>query len=640
MEIKNVPGIGIKTEELLNNLSIYNVDDLVRNYPYRFHVLKRRSIYDSNFFDNMVVDGIVESNSVLTFFKGRMNKLSFRCMIQNKIIKVVIFNRGFMKNNITVGKVVTLIGKYNPKTEVITCSNLFLKELDEGVKIIPVYHLTKGITSKQMSMYISKALNYTSIRDNIPNEIKEKYGFMNEYDALKIIHNPKDEKSLKTALKTLKYEELFTYLKKVKELKKKNEEHDNLYIKKVDDKKINDFINKLPFKLTSDQEKVINEMILDLKSDIKMNRLLQGDDGSGKTSVAFILAYAVYTANFQSALMAPTEVLAEQHYKNACNLFKDTNFKIGLLTGKMSPKEKKEIYKKIETNEINMIIGTHALISDNVTWNNLGFVITDEQHRFGVNQRLKLKRKAISPDVLMMSATPIPRTYALTIYGDINVSSIKTMPKGRIPVITKVKKNEELKEVLESVYEALKNNNQAYVIAPMIEESEASDYTNVNDLKRKFDLAFKNYNIEVLHGKMTSEEKEKIMNDFKNKKIDILISTTVIEVGVDVKNASIIVIFDADRFGLSTLHQLRGRVGRNSIQSYCYLISDKDKERLKIMEKENDGYKISEEDFKLRGQGDLFGNRQSGALSFKLSDIKKDYDLIVKVKKDVDTYFK
>ena len=636
MEIKSISKIGPKTVTILNNLGIYTVDDLIRNYPYRFDVLKKRDINNEMYYDNMTVEATVESNPVVNYFRGRKNRLSFRALVQNKIIKVVIFNRAFMKNNIVIGKKITLIGKYNKMTETLTCSNIILKELSDSGEIIPIYHLTKGITSKQMATYINSALDNIEISNNIPDSIKDKYNFMDEDKALNIIHNPKDEKSLKEALKTLKYEELFTYLKKIKELKKKNEEHNNLYIKNIDDRKIEGFIKTLPFSLTEDQEKVTDDMLNKMKSDTKMNALLQGDVGSGKTIVAFILSYACYTAGYQTALMAPTEVLALQHYDNAKNIFKDTDFKIGLLTGKMTLKEKREIYSKIENNEIDMVIGTHALISDNVSWDNLGLVITDEQHRFGVNQRLKLKKKAISPDVLMMSATPIPRTYALTIYGDTDVESIKTMPKGRMPVITKVKKTDELKDVLESIYKALKNNNQAYVIAPMIEENEDTDYTNVYELKRKFELAFKNYTIEVLHGKMTGEEKDKVMNDFKDNKINILISTTVIEVGVDVKNATIMVIFDADRFGLSTLHQLRGRVGRNSIQSYCYLISDKDKKRLKIMEETTDGYKISEEDFKLRGQGDLFGNRQSGMLSFKLSDIRRDYELILKVKNDVD----
>lgn len=638
MELENLKGIGIKSVKLLNNLGIYSMDDLVRNYPYRFDVLTKRNINDERFFDNMVVEGIVESSPVLNFFKGRKNRLTFRCNVQNKIIKVTIFNRAFMKNNIKVGSVVTLIGKYNPKSEVLIASNILLRKLPGGLEIIPVYHLCKGITSKQMKNFINGAIKVVDIKNNIPNEIKDKYGFIDEKDAVKIVHDPRDEKSLKLALKTLKYEEIFTYMKKVKELKIKNEQHDNSFIKNVDLNKVNSFISSLPFELTIDQKMVINEMLKDLTSDIKMNRLLQGDVGSGKTIVAFILAYACYTSGYQSAFMAPTEVLSIQHYQNAIKLFKDTDFKIGLLTGKMSLKEKKEIYQKLENKEIDLLIGTHALISDKVIWNNLGLVITDEQHRFGVNQRLALKNKSNTPDVLMMSATPIPRTYALTIYGDTDVSSIKTMPKGRLPVITKVKKTKELKDVLSGIYDALKNNNQAYVIAPMIEENEDTDYSNVYDLKHKFELAFKNYTVEILHGKMTNEEKENVMEDFKNNKINILISTTVIEVGVDNKNATVMVIFDADRFGLSQLHQLRGRVGRNNLQSYCYLVSDKDKDRLKIMEETTDGFKISEADFKLRGQGDLFGLRQSGALSFKLSDVRRDYDLLVKVRDDVNEY--
>lgn len=640
MTLENLPGIGEKSAKLLNNLGIYSVDDLVRNYPYRFDVLAKRSIEDERFHDNFVSDGVVESSPVVSFFKGRMNRLTFRCNVQNKIIKVTIFNRAFLKNNIKPGSVVTVIGKYNPKSETLTASNILLKALPNGLEIIPVYHLCKKITSKQMKNFINNAISVSNISNNIPKELKDKYGFMDEEEAIKVVHNPACEKELKNALKTLKYEEIFTYMKKVRELKKKNEEHNVLFIKNVNDALVSDFVNNLPFELTSDQKKVINEMISDLKSDVKMNRLLQGDVGSGKTIVAFVLAYASFTAGYQSALMAPTEILAIQHFENASKLFKDTDFKIGLLTGKMTLKEKKEVYEKLERKEIDLLVGTHALISDKVTWNNLGLVITDEQHRFGVNQRLALKNKSDAPDVLMMSATPIPRTYALTIYGDTDVSSIKQKPKGRLPVITSVKKTDELKDVLEGIYGALKRGNQAYVIAPMIEENEETDYTNVNDLKHKFELAFKNYTVEILHGKMTCEEKDKVMNDYLEGKINILISTTVVEVGVDVSNATVMVIFDADRFGLSTLHQLRGRVGRNDLQSYCYLISDKDKERLKIMEETTDGYKISEADFKLRGQGDLFGNRQSGALSFRLSDVRRDYDLLVKVRDDVSEYFK
>ena len=639
MELEKLDKIGSKTAKTLNNLGIYSAEDLIRNYPYRFLIFAKRDINNPKYYDEFVSDGIVESMPTLNFFRGKMNRLVFRCNVQNKIVKVVIFNRAFLKPNIIIGKEVTIIGKYDPKKETIVATNIRLGNLNK-VEIEPVYHLCKGITSKQMNAFIKKALSVVKENNNIPKELISKYNLMSEDEAIRIIHNPKDEKSLKTALKTLKYEEIFTYMKNIKLLKKKNEIHKDVYKKEISLNMVRDFINSLPFKLTIDQEKIVFKMLDEICGDTLMNRLLQGDVGSGKTIVAFIISYALYTGGYQTSFMAPTEVLARQHYKNACDLFKDTNFKVGLLTGKMTLKEKRKVYEKIEKNEIDMLIGTHALISDKVVWNNLGLVITDEQHRFGVNQRQTLKNKGLNVEVLMMSATPIPRTYALTIYGDTDTSSIKTKPSGRIPVITKVKKEDEIKDVLEGIYKALKNQNQVYVIAPMIEENDDSNYANVYDLKHKFNLAFKNYNVEVLHGKMTNEEKEKVMDEYAKGNIDILISTTVIEVGVDVKNATVMVIFDADRFGLSTLHQLRGRVGRNSLQSYCYLISDKDTKRLKIMEEENDGYKISEADFKLRGQGDLFGSRQSGALSFKLSDVRKDYDLLVKVRDDVNCLFK
>lgn len=640
MELEKLDKIGPKTAKTLNNLGIYSPEDLIRNYPYRFLIFAKRDINNPKYYDDFVSDGIVESMPTLNFFRGKMNRLTFRCNVQNKIVKVVIFNRAFLKPNIYPGREITVIGKYDPKKELITASNVKIGALKDGFEIEPVYHLCKGITSKQMNSFIKKALCVVKENNNIPKELISKYNLMSEDEAVRIIHNPKDENSLKTALKTLKYEEIFTYMKNIKLLKKKNEIHKDVYKKEVSLNMVHDFINSLPFKLTIDQEKIAFKMLDEICGDTLMNRLLQGDVGSGKTIVAFIISYALYTGGYQTAFMAPTEVLARQHYKNACDLFKDTNFKVGLLTGKMTLKEKRKVYEKIEKNEIDMLIGTHALISDKVVWNNLGLVITDEQHRFGVNQRQTLKNKGLNVEVLMMSATPIPRTYALTIYGDTDTSSIKTKPSGRIPVITKVKKEDEIKDVLEGIYKALKNQNQVYVIAPMIEENDDSNYANVYDLKHKFNLAFKNYNVEVLHGKMTNEEKEKVMDEYAKGNIDILISTTVIEVGVDVKNATVMVIFDADRFGLSTLHQLRGRVGRNSLQSYCYLISDKDTKRLKIMEEENDGYKISEADFKLRGQGDLFGSRQSGALSFKLSDVRKDYDLLVKVRDDVNELVK
>ena len=395
----------------------------------------------------------------------------------------------------------------------------------------------------------------------------------------------------------------------------------------------------IPFELTSDQINTINEIKNDFNSSSRMNRIIQGDVGSGKTIVAIASMYLNYLSGYQSALMAPTEILAIQHYNNVKDLFKDTGINVELLVGSQTKKEKQSIYKELENGNINIVIGTHALIQEEVKYKNLGLVITDEQHRFGVNQRALLNNKGIMPDVLYMSATPIPRTYALTIYGDMDVSIIKQMPKGRIPVKTYVKNSSEIKDVLELMYEELKQNHQIYVIAPLIEESDNSDLTNVVELKDKMNLAFgSRYRIDIVHGKMATMAKDLIMSEFKQNKIQILISTTVIEVGVDVPNASMIVIFDANRFGLSTLHQLRGRVGRGSIASKCVLISNSDTKRLEIMAKTSDGFEISEEDFKLRGHGDLFGTKQSGDMSFKIANIKNDYKILIQAKNDSSEY--
>ena len=372
-----------------------------------------------------------------------------------------------------------------------------------------------------------------------------------------------------------------------------------------------------------------------MKSKKRMNRLLQGDVGSGKTVISVIALYANYLSGFQGALMVPTEILATQHFENVKKTLENYNLKIELLVGSLSKKKKDTIHKKLKEGEIDIIIGTHALIQEDTIYKNLGLVITDEQHRFGVMQRTILKEKGDMPDVLYMSATPIPRTYAMTIYGDMDISTIETLPSGRKPITTYLKSNKEIKDVLHMMYDELKEKHQIYVIAPLIEESESLDLTTVNELKDKMESAFgSKYNIGVVHGKLSNKDKDKIMEEFIKNNIQILISTTVIEVGVDVPNTTMIVIFDANRFGLSTLHQLRGRVGRSNLESKCILISDSDTDRLKIMTKTNDGFEISEEDFKLRGHGDLFGTRQSGDMSFKIANVKEDYKILLQTKKD------
>ncbi len=640
-KLSKVKGIGPKTEPLLNKLGIFTIDDLVTHYPFRYDVLKRsdlRSINDPE--EKIVIDGKVDSVPLVIRFKGGTNKLNFRLATIYGMIGISIFGRAFLKNNLTIGENVIVIGKYDSTKNIVNASDIKFGILGNQERIESVYHTTNGLSQK----ILSNAINYSittygkEIDDNIPSELLDKYNFLNKKTALSIVHNPPNYEKLKEASLRLKYEELFEFMFKINYLRAQNNKN-NQGVERKTNNSMDDFIKNLPFELTNDQKKALDEIIHDLNSKHRMNRLLQGDVGSGKTIVAILAMYYNYLCGYQSALMAPTEILAVQHYNNIRELLKDTDICVELLTGSVLKKDKEIIYKDLNDGKINIIIGTHALIQEDVTYNNLGLVVTDEQHRFGVNQRSNLKNKGIKPDVLYMSATPIPRTYALTIYGDMDVSIIKEMPKGRLPVKTKVYTNKEMSKVYASMKEELENKRQVYVIAPLIEENEDSDLTNVYTLRDKMNLIFgSKYKIDIVHGKMKAKEKDLIMGEFKANTVNILISTTVIEVGVDVPNATMMVIFDANRFGLSTLHQLRGRVGRSSLQSKCILISDQDTKRLEIMEKTNDGFEISEEDFKLRGSGDLFGTKQSGDMTFKMANLRSDYKILIQAKVDSQDY--
>ena len=641
-ELKEVKGIGPKSLSLLNKININTVEDLVTHYPFRYDYLVRDNLNEIEDGGHIVIDGKIESVPILMRFKAGLNKMNFRLVTQSGVVGVSIFNRAFMKKDLEVGIGITVIGKYDKKKNIITASEIKLSPLSNKVKIEAVYHSTSGLTVKNLSTYINMALLMfgKKIPDYIPQRYIEKYNFVNKKTALNIVHNPPDDNKLQEAKYRLKYEELFQFMFKINYLKHENKKKNTGIKRDIDREKVNKFINGLSFKLTGDQLKAVDDIIKDLESSNRMNRLLQGDVGSGKTIVSFIAMYINSLCGYQSALMAPTEILATQHYNNLKQIFKDTGIEIALLTGSTLKKEKNEIYKSLENGSIDVVIGTHSLIQEDVNYSNLGLVITDEQHRFGVNQRGNLKNKGIMPDILYMSATPIPRTYALTIYGDMDTSIIKEKPVGRKPVVTYLKKNSEIKDVLQMMLEELKNHHQVYVIAPLIEDSESSgELATVLDLRDKMKLAFGEYfKIDIVHGKMASKAKELIMQEFQQNEIQILISTTVIEVGVDVPNATTMVIFDADRFGLSTLHQLRGRVGRGDSESRCILISDNDAKRLHVMEKESDGFKISEEDFKLRGHGDLFGTKQSGDMEFKIASLKDDYDILIKAKEDSEEY--
>lgn len=634
MDIKNLHQVGEKTSKILNKLGIFTDDDLINYYPYRYNVYN----FSNELIDNstLIINVIIESNPIVSYIKKNFNRLSFRARYNERIFNVVIFNRAYLKTNLTIGKNITIIGKYDFKKNIFTSSDIKFN-ITNG-QIEPVYHLTKGITNNTVSKLIKDNFNNIYIKDSLPSNIISKYNLLSKKDALYNIHFANDLKMVHYAKNRLIYEELFDFSFKMNYFKNQNIRKDK-EPKNIDINKINEFKKLLPFSLTTDQDNAYNEIVQDMSSNKKMNRLLLGDVGSGKTVVAVGAIYANFIAGFESTLMAPTEVLATQHYFSIKKILDKFNVAVELITGSMSKKEKEAIYKRVQNKEIDLLIGTHSLLNENIIFNNLGLVITDEQHRFGVHQRFTLEDKSKCPDILYLSATPIPRTYAMTIYGDLDISYIKTKPTGRKDIITKVKKNSDIKEVLGLMLEQIKLGHQIYVVSPLVEEDGSLNLTSINLLKEKLSLAFKNlFRIEIIHGKMKTSEKESIMNDFKNNQIKILIATTVIEVGIDVSNATMMVIFNAERFGLATLHQLRGRVGRSDLQSYCYLISDSDNDRLKVMEESNDGFYISQKDFEMRGHGDLFGVKQHGDMSFKLANLKNDYNILLFANEDAKKF--
>jgi ATP-dependent DNA helicase RecG len=639
-ELETIEGVGPKTKELLNKIKIYTVEDLLNYYPYRYDIIKRSDLSNLSDGDKIIIDGIVEGQPTTIYINKSLKKMIFRISTKTMILNVTLYNRAHLYSDLKSGKEVTIIGKYNKLKNTVIVSDIRFGLLPPSAKIEPIYYTTEGLTVKQISKFEAIALeNDYDVIDLVPRYIEEKYNLMNKKSAIKNIHVPEDILLLKKARQRIKYEELFMYVLKINYLKNKIN-NDNLAIERnIDKDKLDKFIKSLPFELTLDQDKAVNDIINDLSIKKRMNRLLQGDVGSGKTIIALIAVYANYLSKYQSALMAPTEILAVQHYEEAKKIFSKYKLNIALLTSSTSNKDKKTIYEELENGKIDLIIGTQALIQENVKYKKLGLVITDEQHRFGVNQRDTFKGKGISPDVLSMSATPIPRTYALTIYGDTDVSSIKSKPKGRKEIITVFKKEKDITDVLEMMKKELELNHQIYVVAPMIDTESDSEKESVYDLEEKMNKAFgKISKIGIIHGKLDPKDKDKVMKDFEKNKINILISTTVIEVGVNVPNASMIVIFNANMFGLSTLHQLRGRVGRGDTQSYCVLVAKESEERLRFLESTSDGFEISEYDFQTRGEGDLFGTRQSGELGLKMANIKRDFKILLKAKEDADEF--
>ena len=632
--LEDIKGIGPKTLKLFQNLNIFTIQDLITYYPYKYKLYHPVTLenYEEN--TEVLINGYIASDVKIYYIKRNLNKISFRLNTGTKLINVTIFNRPFIKQHLLLNKYISVIGKYNVKTNTFTATDIKLTPIIKD-EIEPIYHTTKGLKQVNIHKIINNLLEKNIyVPSLIPEEYIKEYSLLDKLTSIKEIHNPTSTNNLKQAEICLKYEELFEYTLKINYLKYLKDKTTTSYIKTFDTSKLDNLISSLPFKLTDSQVNAVEDIKNDFNSPKHMNRLILGDVGSGKTIISFLALYMNYLSGYQGVLMAPTEILIKQHYENIKKILTDLNIEI--LTGSTTKKDRDKIIENLKNGKIDILLSTHSVLNDDVVFKNIGLVVTDEQHRFGVNQRKNLQNKGENVDVLYMSATPIPRTLALTIFKDMDITEIKTKPLNRKPKITKLYKTSEIKEVLYEMLDEIKKGHQIYVVSPLIEnEEENTKLASVNYLYEKINVALNGkVPIGVLHGKLKNEEKENIMNDFKSNKTKILISTTIIEIGVDVSNATMIVIFNAERFGLATLHQLRGRIGRNDIESKCILISDYDTPRLKILEESEDGFYISEKDFELRGAGDLFGVKQSGDMVFKIANLNKDFKILKKCSED------
>ena len=640
-EINRLKGVGEKLSEKLNKIGIFNVLDLLLYFPRDYEYINgENNIKDIDEKEKRILSCKLEkldksiktrTNKILTTLVFKSNSLNFN----QESIKIVgkWFNQPYISKNLKVGEDYNLLGKFKKEGNNITVVNPIIA-CSDALKsdIIPKYALKNQITNKILSKLINLVLEEIKIEENLPKVLIEKYKLIDLDKAIRNIHFPNDKKILKQAIRRLKFQELFTYSVKLMLLKKFYKNRKEGIAFKMS-RELNDLKEKIPFELTEAQNRVIREILIDQKKSVPMNRLVQGDVGSGKTIVALIALFNIYKNGYQGVLMAPTEILANQHYLECLNLFKDFDIKVEFLTGSTSQKEKIRIKERIKTGEPLIVVGTHAIIQEDVEFKNLGLVVTDEQHRFGVEQRSKLINKSKVSDVLVMTATPIPRTLALYLYSDLDVSIIDKLPSGRKNIETKFYENSKRNLAYKFALEEINKGRQVYVVCPLIEEGEKLELNSVEKLYEELskDL-FKEIDISILHGKLKSKEKDEIITKFKNGEIKVLISTTVIEVGVNVPNASLMIIENSERFGLSQLHQLRGRVGRGQYQSYCILIAKAKnnitKRRMDIMTKSSNGFFIAEEDLKLRGSGDMFGLKQHGEDGLILSDIYEDMSIL------------
>ena len=631
-----LPGIGPKSAEKYKKLGIETVEDLLLYFPFRYEDFKSKNVLDLEDGEKAVVSGLVATPANVQYYGYKRNRLRFTIKQGELVLAVSFFNQPYLADKIELGQTVAVFGKWDKAKGALTGMKLLAQVEDD---LQPVYRLSQGVSQSALVKVIKTAFEAgldQLLEENLPQILMDKYHLLSRRQAVRAMHFPKDLEEYKQALRRVKFEELLFFQLQLQVLKEENRSVGQGIVLDWDEKKLKALQASLPFALTEAQERSLSEILADMRSPYHMNRLLQGDVGSGKTVVAGLAMYAAVTAGKQAALMVPTEILAEQHLQSLTSLF--SNLRILLLTGSLKAAERRERLDLIKSGQVDLVVGTHALIQEGVHFHDLGLVIIDEQHRFGVAQRRVLREKGQNPDVLMMTATPIPRTLAITAFGDMGVSIIDQMPAGRKEIITRWVKHQQLNLVLDWLIKEIQKGSQAYVISPLIEESEALDLKNAIALEEELIAYFGDrVRIALLHGKMKGEEKEAIMQAFKQGEIDLLVSTTVIEVGVNVPNATVMIIMDADRFGLSQLHQLRGRVGRGDKQSYAVLVAnpktESGKRRMKIMTETTHGFVLAEEDLKLRGSGEIFGTRQSGIPEFQVANLIEDYPILEEARK-------
>ncbi|MFB4211085.1 ATP-dependent DNA helicase RecG [Shouchella sp. JSM 1781072] len=643
LRVDTVKGIGEESAKALGGLGIYSVQDLLEFFPFRYEDYSLKSPTDVAHEERVTMVGTVQNEPSVRYFGKKKNRLSFRMVVDGVLVQVIFFNRAFLKSKITVQAPVTVTGKWDAHRLTITGNELKFGEVEREGNVEPVYHATSTISSKQLQRWIKVALDTYAdhLVEPLPLSIRERYKLMNKSETIRHLHHPLHPEKVKQARRRYVYEELLYFQLRMRVFKQMNRELQSGKRLDVHHEHITPFLERLPFTLTGAQDQAVKDILTDIASPYRMNRLLQGDVGSGKTAVAAACMYAVVKAGSQSALMAPTEILAEQHAKSLVDWFEPLGITVALLAGSVKGKKRTHLLEHIASGDVDIVVGTHALIQDDVSFNALGLVITDEQHRFGVEQRRVLRQKGESPDVLFMTATPIPRTLAISVFGDMDVSVLNELPAGRKPIETYWVNHDLFERVLTFIEKEIKAGHQAYVISPLIEESEKLDVQNAIDLHTMLAQHYNGaVNVGLMHGRLSAAEKDEVMNAFAKNETQLLVSTTVVEVGVNVPNATVMVIYDADRFGLAQLHQLRGRVGRGEAQSTCILVakpkSEVGKERMRIMTETTDGFELSERDLELRGPGDFFGSKQSGLPDFKLADVVHDYRTLETARQDAD----